>query len=83
LLWFLFFITFTLELVKIDSELSPGIGHQQLGWANAFFWSSLFFMEIIMAGMILYYIVRNPARRKSSSLFLYVTSLLYSCFQHF
>ena len=64
LLWFLFFITFTLELVKIAFELSPNVGHQQLSWTNAFFWSSLFLMEIIMAGMILYYIVRNPARRK-------------------
>ncbi|MCK5421917.1 MAG: 4Fe-4S binding protein, partial [Deltaproteobacteria bacterium] len=34
------------------------------GWTNAFFWSSLFLMEIIMAGMMIYYIVRYPARRK-------------------
>ena len=63
-LWFLFFITFTSEFVKILFEISPNIGHQQLGWANAFFWSSLFLIEIIMAGMILYHLVKHPARRK-------------------
>ena len=64
LLWFLFFITFTFEFVKIVFELSPQIGHQQLSWANAFFWSSLFLMEIIMAGMVLYNLVKHTARRK-------------------
>lgn len=64
LLWFLFFVTFTSELLKIVFEFSPTIGHQQLNWANAFFWSSLFLMEIIMAGMIFYYVMRHSARRK-------------------
>ena len=64
LLWLLFFITFTFELVKILFELSPATGHQQLGWANAFFWSSLFLMEMVMAGMVIYYLVNYPARRK-------------------
>ena len=63
-LWFLFFITFTSEFVKIIFELSPNIGHQQLGWANAFFWSSLFLIEIIMAGMVICHLVTHPARRK-------------------
>jgi hypothetical protein len=62
-LWFLFFITFASEFVKIVFELSPDIGHQELNWANAFFWSSLFLIEMIMAGMVLYFIVKYPARR--------------------
>lgn len=64
LLWFLFFITFTFELLKILFELSPSTGHQKLGWANAFFWSSLFLMEMVMAGMVIHYLVKYPARRK-------------------
>ncbi len=63
LLWLLFFITFTFELVKILFELGPATGHQKLGWANAFFWSSLFLMEMVMAGMVIYYLVKYPARR--------------------
>lgn len=62
-LWLLFFITFSIEFVKIVFELSPAIGHQKLGWTNAFFWSSLFLIEIIMAGMALYYLIKYPARR--------------------
>lgn len=64
LLWLLFFITFTFELVKILFELGPATGHQKLGWANAFFWSSLFLMEMVMAGMVIYYLIQYPARRK-------------------
>jgi polyferredoxin len=63
-LWLLFFITFSVEFVKIVFELSPTIGHQKLGMANAFFWSSLFLLEIIMAGMALYFLIKYPARRK-------------------
>lgn len=64
LLWLLFFITFTFELVKILFELGPAAGHQKLGWANAFFWSSLFLMEMVMAGMVIHYLLHYPARRK-------------------
>ena len=64
LLWLLFFITFTFELVKVLFEPGPVTGHQKLGWANAFFWSSLFLMEMVMAGMVIRYLVKYPARRK-------------------
>ena len=78
-LWLLFFITFSVEFVKIVFELSPAIGHQKLGMANAFFWSSLFLIEIIMAGMALYFLIKYPARRKrlvSLSLFHFSFILL-------
>jgi polyferredoxin len=64
LLWLLFCLTFTFELVKIIFELGPAAGHQKLGWANALFWSSLFLVEMVMAGMVIYYLVHFPARRK-------------------
>ncbi len=63
LLWFLFFITFTAEFVKIVFELSPESGHKPLGMANAFFWSSLFLIEIIMGGFIVTFFIKYPSRR--------------------
>jgi hypothetical protein len=63
MLWFLFFVTFTGELVKIVFESSPAIGHKSLGLANAFFWSSLFLMEMVMAGLVIYFMINFPARR--------------------
>ena len=64
LLWFLFFVTFTVEIVKLIFEQNPDIGHKQLGLANAFFWSSLFLIEMIMAGLVIIFIVKYPSRRK-------------------
>ena len=64
LLWFLFFVTFTAEIVKLIFEQNPEIGHKQLGLANAFFWSSLFLIEMIMAGFVITFIVKYPSRRK-------------------
>jgi hypothetical protein len=63
LLWFIFFITFASEFVKIVFELNPDFGHKPLRMANAFFWSSLFLIEMIMAGLSIYFIIKYPARR--------------------
>ena len=63
LLWLIFFITFASEFVKIVFELNPDFGHKPLRMANAFFWSSLFLIEMIMAGLVIYFIVKYPARR--------------------
>ena len=63
LLWFIFFITFASEFVKIVFELNPDFGHKPLRMANAFFWSSLFLIEMIMAGLVIYFIIKYPARR--------------------
>ena len=62
-LWFIFFITFTSELAKIVFELNPEYGHKPLSVANAFFWSSLLFIEVIMGTLIIYYMVNYPKRR--------------------
>ncbi len=64
LLWFLFFVTFTAEMVKFIFEQNPDIGHKQLGIANAFFWSSLFLIEMVMAGFVITFMVKYPSRRK-------------------
>ena len=64
LLWFLFFVTFTAEIVKLIFEQNPEIGHKQLGLANAFFWSSLFLIEMLMAGFVVTFIVKYPSRRR-------------------
>ncbi len=50
LLWIIFFITFASEFAKIVFELNPHYGHRPLQMVNAFFWSSLFLIEILMAG---------------------------------
>ena len=63
IIWLLFFITFTSEFVKIMFELNPGTGHKPLGMANAFFWSSLFLIEMIMAGFVTAFIIKYPSRR--------------------
>lgn len=63
MLWLLFFITFTSEFVKIVFELGPETGHKHLGMANAFFWSSLFLIEMIMGGLLVFYFIKFPARR--------------------
>ena len=63
LLWTIFFITFVSEFVKIVFELNPDYGHRPLQMANAFFWSSLFLIEILMAGIVVYFLVKYPARR--------------------
>ncbi len=63
LLWFLFFTTFTLEMVKIIFDLTPDTGHKSLAMANAFFWSSLLLIEIIMAGLVIYFFINYPRRR--------------------
>ncbi len=63
LLWLLFFVTFTSEFIKIVFELSPATGHKSLGMANAFFWSSLFMIELVMGAVVLYYIITYPSRR--------------------
>ena len=57
LLWLLFFITFTSEFVKIVFELGPVTGHKHLGMANAFFWSSLFLIEMLMAGILIFFFI--------------------------
>lgn len=63
MLWLLFFTTFTFEFIKIIFELSPDYGHKNLGMANAFFWSSLFLIEIIMAGFVITFFIKYPSRR--------------------
>ncbi|MGD9157795.1 MAG: hypothetical protein PVG39_05280 [Desulfobacteraceae bacterium] len=63
LLWFLFFTTFTLEMVKIIFDPSPDIGHKSLAMANAFFWSSLLLIEIIIAGLVVYFFINYPKRK--------------------
>jgi ABC-type branched-subunit amino acid transport system permease subunit len=63
LLWIVFFITFASEFAKIVFELNPHYGHRPLQMANAFFWSSLFLIEILMAGMIVHFMIKYPARR--------------------
>ena len=63
LLWLLFFITFTSEIVKIIFELRPDVGHKSLGMANAFFWSCMFLIEIAMGGFVVYYLIKKPSRR--------------------
>jgi len=63
LLWLVFFITFTSEFIKIVFELNLDFGHKPLRMANAFFWSSLFMIEMIMAGLVIYFIIKYPARR--------------------
>jgi len=63
LLWVIFFITFVSEFVKIVFELNPDYGHRPLQMANAFFWSSLFLIEILMAGIVVYFLIKYPARR--------------------
>lgn len=63
MLWLLFFITFAGELVKIVFELNPNTGHKTLSMANAFFWSSLFLVEMIMAGFVVYFMIKYPVRR--------------------
>jgi hypothetical protein len=63
LLWLIFFITFVSEFVKIVFELNPDYGHRPLQMANAFFWSSLFLIEILMAGIVVYFLIKYPARR--------------------
>ena len=62
-LWFIFFITFTAEFAKIVLELNPDYGHKPLTMANAFFWSSLFLIEIIMGGLVIHYMIKYPHRR--------------------
>jgi len=63
LLWIIFFITFVSEFVKIVFELNPDYGHRPLQMANAFFWSSLLLIEMVMAGMVVYFVITYPARR--------------------
>ncbi len=72
-LWFLFFLAFSFEFMKIVFEFTPAVGHQKLSWANASFWTSLLLIEMIMAGMVLYHLVRHPARRKR----LFILSLCH------
>lgn len=63
LLWFLFFVTFTSEIVKIVFDLSPDTGHQSLGMAHAFFWSCLLLIELTMGGLVIYFWIKHPKRR--------------------
>lgn len=63
LLWIIFSITFVSEFVKIVFELNPDYGHKSLQMANAFFWSSLFLIEILMAGIVVYFLIKYPTRR--------------------
>lgn len=72
-LWFIFFITFTAEFAKIVLELNPDYGHKSLTMANAFFWSSLLLIEIIMGGLVINYMIQYPLRR----LRLFILSLCH------
>lgn len=63
ILWFIFFVTFSAEFAKIIFELNPDYGHKSLKVANAFFWSSLLLIEIVMGGLVIYYIKHYPSRR--------------------
>ncbi|WP_155310417.1 4Fe-4S binding protein [Desulfosarcina ovata] len=62
-LWFLFFLTFTAELVKIVLDLDPNAGHKPLGMAHLFFWSCLLLIELAMAGLSVYFFITHPKRR--------------------
>jgi len=62
-LWLLFTITFMTEFIKIVIELHPTEKFEKTGMISAFFWSSLFLIEIIMAGLIIYYFIKHPPRR--------------------
>ena len=73
ILWFIFFVTFSAEFAKIVFELNPDYGHKSLKAANALFWFSLLLIEIIMGGLVIYYIVNYPLRR----LRLFVLSLCH------
>ncbi len=63
LLWFLFFVTFTTECVKILFEFGPSGGHKPPESTYAFFWTCLLLIELVMAGLIVYAVIRYPARR--------------------
>jgi len=73
ILWFIFFVTFSAEFAKIVFELNPDYGHKSLKAANAFFWSSLLLIELVMGGLVIYYMVTHPPRR----LRLFVLSLCH------
>ena len=73
ILWFIFFVTFSAEFAKIVFELNPDYGHKSLQAANAFFWSSLLLIELVMGGLVIYYIANYPPRR----LRLFILSLCH------
>jgi polyferredoxin len=73
IVWFIFFVTFSAEFAKIVFELNPDYGHKSLKAANAFFWSSLLLIEIVMGGLVIYYMVNYSPRR----LRLFVLSLCH------
>lgn len=62
-LWLLFTITFLSEFMIIVVELHPTEKFAKSGTLNAFFWSSLLMIEIIMAGLVVYYFIKHPPRR--------------------
>lgn len=62
-LWLLFVATFGLELVKVVLEKGGSLGAVHVKMVAVGYWSSLMVLELVMAGLVIFFFIRYPVRR--------------------